>query len=412
MKNIIIVQLVTILFFNPLFSNVYNLDNCITDIADDVPVFFQKYFHCVTAKLSESENYVNIYFNDLPPYYTWYYEESNPNYTNFISQGNGYYKNPGSISEKNFVVSIPINPKIIENHQIAANAVDGVQGTDAYEYPQGTVGVALNGISLFGPLAKSPDIIEDELLSFDLYSGHPAGDTYHYHTATPGPLEVLSKKLPNIISNTSPGSAEIELYGIMCDGTLVLGCTELDSSIPILSNLDCQNGHSHAIYDENANLLFANRYHTHICYDSLSESDNTGNGCEDHEFTPEVSYYQSIGTGINTNVCNASSDPLETDKEYLHISKQPVPNILTINEVYPNPFNPITNISYSVSKISMIDINIVNLLGENIESLSNKVHKPGIYTASWNGNEYPSGIYFIYIRAQNQLKSQKLMLIK
>ena len=105
-------------------NTAYNLETCSTEIDNDVPDFFKKYFHCVTAKMSESGNYVNIYFNGKPPYESWYYSSNHSNYTAFVSQGNGYYKNPHTISESDMVISIPINPIPISNHQIGQNAVD------------------------------------------------------------------------------------------------------------------------------------------------------------------------------------------------------------------------------------------------------------------------------------------------
>ena len=47
--------------------------------------------------------------------------------------------------------------------------------------------------------------------------------------------------------NADPGAGTVEIYGFMCDGTLVLGCTELDGSIPDDSDFDAQNGHVHDI---------------------------------------------------------------------------------------------------------------------------------------------------------------------
>ena len=143
----------------------------------------------------------------------------------------------------------------------------------------GAVGIALNGVALFNPLAAPPDDIEDEKFSFDYYSGHPTNNGYyHYHTTSQGPIDVLKNK--ELIENSIVGSADIELYGIMCDGTLILGCTELDGSVPDHSNFDAQNGHVHDISD-GSNVFFSNRYHTHICVDSFT----------DHHFTPEIQYY-------------------------------------------------------------------------------------------------------------------------
>ena len=59
---------------------------------------------------------------------------------------------------------------------------------------------------------------------------------YHYHPSTKGPLEVLYHK--GLIQTPTVGSGEIELYGMMCDGTVILGCTELDGSVPSNSDFD------------------------------------------------------------------------------------------------------------------------------------------------------------------------------
>ena len=150
----------------------------------------------------------------------------------------------------------------------------------------GTQGVALDSVALFNPLAAPGDDIEDELFSFDPYNGHPENSgTYHYHTTTMGPLEVL--KAAGLTSVTTPGEAAIEIYGIMCDGTVVLGCTELNGDIPDSSDFDSQNGHTHDLVDENGVVQLANRYHIHICPGVF----------DDHRFTPEIQYYADCDTG-------------------------------------------------------------------------------------------------------------------
>ena len=72
----------------------------------------------------------------------------------------------------------------------------------------------------------------------------------------------------------------VELYGVLCDGTLVLGCTELDGSSP-QGALDAQGGHVSDIGD-GTTVYFASRYHTHVCADAA----------HGHPFTPEVHFYQ------------------------------------------------------------------------------------------------------------------------
>ncbi|MDR3610247.1 MAG: hypothetical protein P4L27_06785 [Ignavibacteriaceae bacterium] len=80
-------------------------------------------------------------------------------------------------------------------------------------------------------------------------------------------------------------------------------------------------------------------------------------------------------------------------------------NILSINIIpegfsignYPNPFNPSTKIRYTIPSESMINLVIYNVIGEKIEELKNDIQQPGTYEINWNGNNHPSGIYFLSI---------------
>jgi hypothetical protein len=409
-----------------LFSQ-YNLETCTTDIADDVPDFFKKYFHCVKARMSSSGKYVNIYFNGLPPYSTWYYEQGDPNDIAYSAPGSPacqpgppsgdcYFQVPNDLAEGDWVISVPVSPEPIDGILKNQNSVNGVQdGNDANEYPMGTIGVALNGVHMHNPLAAGDDVIEDEKYGFDLYNAHPDfSNSYHYHSTSKGPLEVLKHKFSNTISNTNPGSAEIELYGITCDGTVIMGCTELNKNSADLSQLDCQNGHVHDIVDENGVTLLSNRYHTHICYDTFTESDNSGNGCEDHEFTPESAYYVSSPSNPSNNVCGAAGSPLEEDAQYNNLSllENTLPNAYGIVKIYPNPFNPYTNITYELNDFSAIKILIYDISGNQISVLVDGYKSSGTHTINWNAKNYSTGIYFLTMETNEYSVTKKLMFVK
>ena len=393
-----------------LNNEMYSLETCETSFGPGVPEFFTKYFRCVTANMSESGEYVNIYFNSKPPYLSWYYPPDDPNYTPWYSLGENYYQNPGQIIGENLVVSIPINPvprqetnSWIDNFYVNGEVDGGV------EYSMGTTGAALNGVSMFNPCAAPGDVIENEIYSFDPYAGHPAGSRYHYHTSSKGPLEVL--ELNGLTQNTTPGLADVELYGIMCDGVPVLGCTELDGSTPNNSDWDAQNGHVHDIVDENGTVHF-NRYHTHICYDELSEDTNDFNSFEKHEFTPEVSFYTLPGQ-TNTDVCNVSDTPVEPDAEIsLDFNENLTPSKYSLLNFYPNPFNPTISIEYDVSKFSTINLSIIDLKGNVIDILINDDIYPGFHSIDWNALDQPSGIYFIKYQVNDFVEIQKITLLK
>ncbi len=260
-------------------ANERTLDTCTTNIDANAPEFYKRYFKCVTVTTTATG--VTISSNGLPPHRSYYYGSGNANFEDFdTTRGPQYRANPNRIATKTIAFGVPNTP-VSRNLTVSSSLVDGTVGTSTNEYPMGPAGMALDGVALFNPLAAPGDNIENEKYTFDVYDGHPPQDgSYHYHTTSKGPLEVLKKA--GLIITTTPGSASIELYGIMCDGTPVLGCKELDESSPS-GSLDAQGGHAHDLNDKEGTTLLAGRYHTHLCPTSA-----TG-----RKFTPEIQYYSS-----------------------------------------------------------------------------------------------------------------------
>lgn len=414
MKKMILTVFIMLPFL--LFAQAYTLESCETNISGNVPAFFEEYFHCVDASLSESGNYVNLYFNGLPPYESWYYEDGDPNHIDWYSLGEGYFQIPGAyILEMDYVISIPVNPVPRDNLIIDADAVDGEVGTGNYEYPMGSVGSALNGVNMFNPCAAPPDVIEDEAYSFDLYSGHPAGPTgiYHYHTTSPGPLEVLEYK--GYIQTPTVGEGEIEVFGIMCDGVVVMGCTELDGSDPDASDWDAQNGHVHDLVDADGTVLLENRYHTHMCYDEITEDDLDGNGFQEHEFTPEISYYETPGVGQSYDRCGAMDEPIEEDM--VSLDDNLTPSEFALYQNFPNPFNPTTTIEYDLVSSGRVDLAIYDVMGKRVRTLVFGNQRLGFKSVVWDatndfGQPVSAGLYFYTLKTKTGSLTQKMLLLK
>lgn len=260
----------------PANTEELTLANCAQSYETGVPAFFSQYFGCVDILLGADGTVLST--DGLPPHLSAYYPTDNPNYVPFDDRGGSHYKNPGEIGVTAYSVTIPDNP-VAKGITIDSTLVDNLMNSSAQEYRGGPVGVSLNGVVIFAAMAAPGDDLIEEQFTFDLYEGHPAGSTYHYHFETAGPLEVLVDR--GLSDNSTPGAGSMELYGVMCDGTLVLGCTELDGSSPDDSDFDAQNGHLHDIGD-GTTTFFTNRYHTHVC-PSL---------WPDYPFFPEIAYYE------------------------------------------------------------------------------------------------------------------------
>lgn len=84
---------------------------------------------------------------------------------------------------------------------------------------------------------------------------------------------------------------------------------------------------------------------------------------------------------------------------------------------YPNPFNPSTNIKFSIPERSRVKIRVFNSLGEEIITLLNNTLERGEHSIVWNGKDknnktVPSSVYFITMEAKNFRKTIKSVLIK
>ena len=79
---------------------------------------------------------------------------------------------------------------------------------------------------------------------------------------------------------------------------------------------------------------------------------------------------------------------------------------------FPNPFNPTTNISYSIPESEVVSLKIFNSLGEEVSTLVNEEKTAGSYNVEFNATGLPSGIYFYMLRAGNFIETRKIVLIK
>ena len=94
-----------------------------------------------------------------------------------------------------------------------------------------------------------------------------------------------------------------------------------------------------------------------------------------------------------------------------------LPAAFSLSNAYPNPFNPSTNIQFSIAKTENVKLEVFNILGQKIATLVNSQVKPGNYTATWNGkNEFgsqvASGIYFYRLESQSFNATKKMILMK
>jgi hypothetical protein len=215
---------------------------------------------------------VVLYTDSLPPYSTYYYGQGSEGYTEWDDSSGDTFPNPNLLSAQSFTVRISANP-VSKGLNITSALVDHEANTSDEEYHGSPQGGSSDSVAMFhGVAAPGDDILEEEY-TFDQWGSHPTNTgAYHHHGANAGSEAAMA-----FLGIT------VDFYGIMCDGTVLLGCNELDGT-SVSGSLDAQAGHTGTIKDSET-TYFTDRYHIHLC-------DANGN----YSLAPEIQYYQDCGS--------------------------------------------------------------------------------------------------------------------
>ncbi|MBK6536453.1 MAG: T9SS type A sorting domain-containing protein [Ignavibacteria bacterium] len=89
-----------------------------------------------------------------------------------------------------------------------------------------------------------------------------------------------------------------------------------------------------------------------------------------------------------------------------------IPTEFALGQNYPNPFNPSTTINYELPASNFVTLKIYDLVGKEVMTLVNEKLDAGRYSATFNGSNLASGMYFYKITAGEFTFIRKMVLIK
>ncbi len=89
----------------------------------------------------------------------------------------------------------------------------------------------------------------------------------------------------------------------------------------------------------------------------------------------------------------------------------------TLYQNFPNPFNPSTTISYNLTAETFVEMEVIDILGNSVDCLVNKLMPAGKYKVIFNAGDLSSGIYFcrMILRQNNKIvysKATKMLYLK
>lgn len=121
----------------------------------------------------------------------------------------------------------------------------------------------------------------------------------------------------------------------------------------------------------------------------------------------DVSLYNNSATEVKDIVLSA-----EVVSNTSNILDHDIPTKTTLHQNFPNPFNPATQISYSLSEPSYIKLEIINSVGQQVAVLENGSRAAGNFTVTFDARNLSSGLYFYQLTTNQGSISKKMLLIK
>jgi len=85
----------------------------------------------------------------------------------------------------------------------------------------------------------------------------------------------------------------------------------------------------------------------------------------------------------------------------------------SLSQNFPNPFNPSTNILFSIPSAQVVSLKVYDILGNEVSNLvNNEKLTAGEYKVDFNGASLSSGIYYYSLKTENFADTKKMILVK
>ena len=115
---------------------------------------------------------------------------------------------------------------------------------------------------------------------------------------------------------------------------------------------------------------------------------------------------------IQVTVADINGDALYLSHSKSGQNYQSGPHSFAISKLYPNPFNPSTEVSFSLPVDGHVQLAAYDIRGQKVDMIFEGAQSVGQHSYTWDASLLPSGVYYIRLQAGEMVTSQKALLVK
>lgn len=135
------------------------------------------------------------------------------------------------------------------------------------------------------------------------------------------------------------------------------------------------------------------------------------------DYDPFMAFYGGADPQVVTVTDESLEDiDIELDTEFDtyadNIGGPEIPDVLALHQNYPNPFNPFTRIYFDLPSDSDVTLEVFDLLGQHIATLSDGHSRAGRHYVDFDASTISSGIYLYRLTANQQMQIRKMTVVK
>ena len=260
--------------------------------------------------------------------------------------------------------------------------------------------------------------------------------TYPFSIDTMNTLRVISsmlgfEKLNGMLLNNSTDTSGIVSqalkYNLLCDYTALIALEPNDTIHFMINPFD------ESILSVNLESMSATQSHNNvtISWITSTETNNLGFDIErktDNSIFMKIGFIQGKGTTTVKQSYSFTDNNLTSGSYTYRINQIDVngtvhllkdinvivgmPTVYSLEQNFPNPFNPATTIKYQLPKAGFVTLKIYDILGKEVATLVNENKVAGRFSVEFNASKLPSGVYIYELKSPDFTSCKKMVLTK